>query len=170
MPDLQTYFPIATATASGSASSITFNSISQIYTDLLLVCNIGYGSLGANTGYIQYQVGNGSVDTGNNYSYTYIKGDGSSATTGRAASAPYINVFPAVTGTNRVILNTFFQNYSNSVTYKMAITRTNESIETFASTASWRGTSAIDTLKIFDFSGYNFSNDSTFTLYGIKAA
>ena len=164
-----TMVALQTITASGSASQVTFTSIPQGYTDLYVVCNVGYASLGANTGYLQYRVGNGSLDTATNYSYTYLKGDGTSATSGRGPGAPYINIFASVTGTNRVIFNTSFQNYSNTTTYKTAITRTNESIDTYASVALWRSTAAINTLQVYDFSGYNFSSDSTFTLYGIAA-
>jgi hypothetical protein len=165
-----TYTPIATYTASGSVSQITFSSISGSYTDLYLVCDVAYASLGANTGYVVIQVGNGSVDTGSNYSYTYLQGNGSAASSGRGASAPYFNVFTAVTGSTRAMINTSLQNYSNTTTYKTALTRTNESADTTASVGLWRSTSAINTIKVYDVSGYNFSSNSTFTLYGIAAA
>ena len=171
MPAGSTYTPIATTTASGSVSQVTFSSISGSYTDLYLVCNVAYASLGANTGYVVMQVGNGSVDTGSNYSYTYVRGDGSAASSGRSSNATYVNVFTNVTGSNRVIINTSFQNYSNTTTNKSILSRTNDaSYDTSASIALWRSTSAINTIKVYDVLGYNFSSNSTFTLYGIASA
>lgn len=166
-----TYDCIATTTTNGSVSSVTFSSISGSYTDLYLVCDIAYASLGANTGYVLYQVGNGSVDTGTNYSYTWIVGNGSTAVSGRGSGAPYIDGLTQVTGTNRVILNISLQNYSNTTTNKTFLQRVNDaSKNTLAVVGLWRSTSAINTIKVYDISNYNFSSNSTFTLYGIKAA
>jgi hypothetical protein len=165
-----TYEPIATTTASGSASSVTFSSVSGSYTDLYLVCDVSYASLGANTGYVVIQVGNGSVDTGTNYSYTWLRGNGSSATSSRGTSAPYFDGLTAITGTNRGNLLVNFQNYSNTTTNKTAVYRVNDNANVNAVVGLWRSTSAINTIKIYDASSYNFSSNSTFTLYGIKAA
>lgn len=67
-----TYEPIATTTASGSSSSITFSSISSAYTDLVLVANASVTS-GSDTAILRF---NG--DTGSNYSRTFLSGNGSS--------------------------------------------------------------------------------------------
>jgi hypothetical protein len=167
----KTYEPIATYTATGSVSSYTFTSIPSTYTDLILVCNFAYASLGANTGYPLIRVGNGSVDSGSNYSFTYIKGDGSTASSGRASNGTYLNSVATVTGSDRYAAVFNFQNYSNTTTHKSVIHRIGSAAkETFACASLWRSTSAINTLQFYDFSGYNFSSDSTFTLYGIKAA
>ena len=61
---MSTYTPIASHTASGSESSITFSSIPQGYTDLVLVflgkVDSGSGDLGLRF----------NADTGSNYSTT----------------------------------------------------------------------------------------------------
>jgi hypothetical protein len=166
-----TYTPIATTTTSGSVSQVTFSSISGSYTDLYLVCDIAYASLGANTGYVVYQVGNGSIDTNTVYSYTWLKGNGSAASSSRGSGAPYIDGLTEVTGTNRVQFKVNFQNYSNTTTFKTFLNRVDDaSKSTEAVVGLWRSTAAINTIKVSDASGYNFSSNSTFTLYGIAAA
>lgn len=166
-----TYTPIATQNGTGSSSSITFSSIPSGYTDLVLVCDIAYASLGANTGYTIMRVGNGSVDTTSNYSWTTLTGNGSAASSGRASSQAYLNLLTAVTGTNRTIVNASIQNYSNTTTNKTMLVRTNQSsVDTTAAVELWRSTSAINTIQIYDFSGYNFATTATFSLYGILAA
>jgi hypothetical protein len=166
-----TYTPIATANGTGSASSVTFSSIPSTYTDLVLVCDIAYASLGGNTGYTIMRVGNGSVDTGSNYSWTTLAGAGGVATSGRASSQTYLNLLNATTSTNRSIVNANLQNYSNTTTNKTMTIRTNQSfVDVVAGVELWRSTSAINTIQIYDFSGYNFATTATFTLYGVKSA
>lgn len=168
-----TYTPIASFVASGSASSITFSSIPSTYTDLVLVCNVTYSpaSLGANTGYLVFRVGNGSVDTGTNYSQTNLGGNGSTAASNRATNQTFGNLLTSITGSQMALTTASIQNYSNTTTYKTIINRTSEpSLEVEAEVILWRSTSAINIIQVYDYSGYNFSNTSTFTLYGIKAA
>lgn len=166
-----TYESIATANGTGSASSVTFSSIPSTYTDLVLVCDIAYASLGGNTGYTVMRVGNGSVDSGSNYSWSTLTGNGSAASSGRASSQTYFNLLNAVTSTNRSISNISLQNYSNTTTNKTMLIRTNQaSVDTTAAVELWRSTSAINTIQVYDFSGYNFATTATFTLYGVKSA
>jgi hypothetical protein len=48
--------------------------------------------------------------------------------------------------------------------------RVNDNANVNAVVGLWRSTSAINTIKIYDASSYNFSSNSTFTLYGIASA
>jgi hypothetical protein len=163
-----TYTPIATQTLSSAAASVTFSSISQSYTDLIVVFN-GSGSATAN--YFM-QLGNGSIDTSSNYSTTVLDGDGSSV-----YSARYTNDtvgvradYWATASTNMKQTIFQIQNYSNTTTYKTVLMRSSlPANETVATVGLWRSTSAINTLKIYPLSG-NFNTGSTFTLYGIAAA
>lgn len=168
-----TYTPIETRTLGSAQTSVTFNSISQSYTDIVLVAKISIPS-GAAFG---VQVGNGSVDTGSNYSFTNIVGNGSTATSGRGTSASYIsftqgNQFAPTTLNNTFILN--FQNYSNSSTYKTILQRASvtETSTGFASSTVglWRSPSAINTINFYCQPSFTFDTGSTFTLYGIAAA
>ena len=162
-----TYEAIATSTLGSAQSTITFTSISQSYTDLIAIFN------GSNSGTTQYflQVGNGSIDTGSNYSTAGLTGNGSSP-----LSTSYSNETVGVradlyaTGGGN-IKNTIFQlnNYSNSNIFKTILIRSSLPVsETVACAGLWRSTSAINTVRL-TCSGGNFETGSTFTLYGIKA-
>ena len=165
MPAGSTYTPIATYTSSGNATSYTFTSIPQTYTDLILV--ISGWSDDATT--VAIQVGNGSVDTGSNYSWTYVLGNGSSAVSGRLSNSTYVLGGDIATTPSTDI--THFQNYSNTSTYKTTISRgAAAALNTYASVSLWRSTAAINTIKAYLASPRYFANGTTFTLYGIQAA
>lgn len=164
-----TYTPIATQTLVATSSGVTFSSISGSYTDLVLVSQNYMNGSQAN---LFIQVGNGSVDTGTNYSETYLSGSGTAASSGRDTSQSRIfftNVsYPQTTTFNMSIHN--FQNYANTTTYKTILSRSNNSaIGTDAVVGLWRSTSAINTIKIYP-SNNAFEIGSIFTLYGIAAA
>lgn len=161
-----TYVPIATTTLSSAAASYTFSSISSAYTDLVLVFN-GYASTGTQN--INIQVGNTSIDTATNYSYTILYGTGTAAGSSRAATqSSIVLAYPQSTqGTNAIVQ---IQNYSNTTTYKTLLSRgNNAAYEIDATVGLWRSTAAIDTIKL-NISAGNFVIGSTFTLYGIAAA
>jgi len=171
MPAGSTYSTIATTTLGSAASSYTFSSIPTTYTDLVLIVN-EFNATATNTSF-QFQVGNGSVDTGANYSLTEIYGTGSAAGSDRASNdtAAYFNgpgIGTSTTTPNVYITN--FMNYSNTTTFKTFIGRggsTNKN--TVATVNLWRSTSAINAIKIFQ-SANNMAAGTTLTLYGITAA
>jgi len=162
MPAGKTYTPIATTRVTTSSNAVTFSNISSAYTDLVLVCNL----LDTSNNQIAIQVGNGSVDTGSNYSNTRLIGNGTAASSSRnsAASYMYMGISGTVFGT--CLFN--FQNYSNTTTFKTVLGRTGHSNYDVETTVGlWRSTSAINTIKIY---GFTDISGSTFTLYGILAA
>ena len=173
-----TYEPIATTNGTGSSATVTFSNIPQTYTDLILIARPDQPKSGECDMWIR--VGNGSVDTGSNYSGTFLNGNGTSAASRRETSvskwrAEYYG-YPATTigNTNNIIQ---FMNYSNTTTYKTALIRANSAATGVdAIVQLWRSTSAINTISLnlstLGFSGTerNFSANTTFTLYGIKAA
>ena len=162
MPAGSTYTPIATTTTSGSASSYTFTSIPSTYTDLVLVIQ---GSADASTT-VALRV-NG--DTGSNYSFTYIYGNGSSATSSRGTSQTNMISNDITTSQSTGIAQ--FMNYSNTTTNKTVLTRGGAAdISTLGNVNLWRNTAAITSITVFLASPRTFSNGSTFTLYGIAAA
>jgi hypothetical protein len=163
-----TYEPIATTTLGSSQSSVTFSSISGSYTDLIAVFN------GSHDGTTQYfmQVGNGSADTGSNYSTTVLDGTGSSAVSGRYSndSSGIRPDYYATGGGNKKMSIFQLQNYSNTTTYKTVLVRSAlPASEVVATVNLWRSTSAINVVKFTCTAGY-YESGSTFTLYGIKAA
>ena len=161
-----TYEPIATSTLGTATPTVTFGSISGTYTDLVLVVNSATGSNDIDM-YIQV-----NSDTATNYSWTRLVGTGAVAVSSRASSSSLGfrvgNMSGSNVGQNNAIV--YFQNYSNTTTYKTVLSRGNNPanlVEAFS--GLWRSTAAITAIDIKTQSG-NFSVGSTFTLYGIKAA
>jgi hypothetical protein len=164
----KTYEPIATTTLGSATASVTFSSISGSYTDLVLVMNPAAASL---TNVLTCQVGNGSIDTGSNYSNTYLAASGT-VQSGRYTSQTFWYASFELLTTN-FSQNSIMQflNYSNTTTYKTSLTRYNEaSAGVGAYVNLWRSTSAINTIRLAIAGGTNFVSGSTFTLYGIAAA
>lgn len=158
-----TYTPIATQTLGSNTNSVTFNSISQSYTDLILIYS------GANTSNADFrmQVGNGSVDTGSNYSRTYMFGYSGGVLTGRETNGTYWTASSYAIRTNAIIQ---IMGYSNTTTYKTALVRNDVSTDiTYTASNLWRSTAAINTITITQ-PTHNFVAGSVFTLYGITAA
>jgi hypothetical protein len=167
MAAANTYVSIATQTLGSAAASVTFSSISGAYTDLVLVWS-GTATTGNQDVYLQ--VGNGSVDTGSNYSFTILMGDGTSAASYRAATQTKIISEYHGTATNPSVIIYNFMNYANTSTYKTVLARTNSASNgTGATVGLWRSTSAINTITLST-SGSTFIANSTFSLYGIVAA
>lgn len=163
----QTYTPIATTTIASTTNTVTFTSIPNTYTDIILVMG---GSM-AVTANMFIRVGNGSLDSGSNYSITEITGTGTAATSTRLSSqTEYMLTQGAYFQGNEqsnIIVN--FQNYSNNTTYKSWIHRSNT--PTYGTTLGvglWRSTSIINQISLYGIQNYNVG--STVTLYGIKSA
>lgn len=164
-----TYVALKSTTLTGTATSVTLSSIPSGYTDLVLVANMTMSSP-SGIAYIVGQVGNGSVDTGNNYSFTIMYGDGSSTVSYRDANKNYFQCDTYMTGTTTTVLTMHFQNYANTSVNKTFIGRSsNASKNASAIVNLWRSTSAINTIKLYDYSGNSFAAGSTFTLYGVAA-
>jgi hypothetical protein len=158
-----TYEPIATQTLGSAAASVTFSSIPSTYTDLVLVINPTMASNADVT-----IIFNG--DTANNYSSTYLSGNGTTASSSRFSTFPKIYLDSINTGTGIVQYNVSIMNYSNATTYKTALARfASAGVGTQATVGLWRSTAAITSMTITG-DTVNFTTGSTFTLYGIKAA
>jgi len=167
MPAGSTYTPIATTTIPNTTTAnYTFSSIPSSYTDLILVQSVGNNSgSGANGVRINY-----NSDTGSNYSWTYLVGNGSSGSSGRNSNATYYDIGLDNNTTNFTVIITQVMNYANTTTFKTAISRSAAASNELSGNASlWRSTSAINSITITKADG-NFKQGSTFTLYGIAAA
>lgn len=159
-----TYEPIATNTLSG-AGVITFNSIASSWSDLRLVI-LSTGNMG-NIG-LRF-----NSDSGTNYSYTQIRGNGSVASSDRATAQNYAYITNLISNiTAPALVTTDIFSYTGS-TYKTLLSQTaadlNGSGETNAFVNLWRSTAAVTSISITCNSGA-FAAGTTATLYGIKAA
>jgi hypothetical protein len=157
----QTYEPIATQTLGSATNSVTFSSISGSYTDLVLVFN---GTVSAN----QYVALRLNSDTGSNYSWTRVDGNGSTAQSSRGTSTTFGRLGIG-DPTNRTLTISQFMNYSNTTTNKTVLSRSNTDF-VGALVNLWRNTAAITSITVLTTTADTFTVGSTFTLYGIKAA
>ena len=163
-----TYEPIATQTLSTAAASVTFSGIPQTYTDLILVTNVK--CVGADSN--MRATFNG--DTGNNYSTTYLDGDGSTATSSRTTNQAVATI--GYVDTSDVSTNIIqLQSYSSDNVNKTVLVRAASAVRGLSSAIVnlWRDTDAINSITLDCYGGgsaRNFESGSTFTLYGIKAA
>lgn len=158
-----TYSQIATTTLGSATASYTFTSIPSTYTDLFLVLS-GSASAGSS---VFIRVGNGSIDSGSNYSRTGMQGDGTSASSYRGSNETQMTFdwFSTVIG----VSNIHFLNYSNTTTNKTILYRGGwANTSTHAGVGLWRSTSAINQIQVGSYS-YNMNSGTTISLYGIKA-
>ena len=169
-----TYVALATQTLSTTATSVTFSSIPQGYTDLMFITNTFTSGTATFRG-LTLQIGNGTVDTGINYSDTYLSGNGTAASSSGRSSAGYMEG-PQDSSTTVPSTGIFnFMNYANTTTFKTTITRESRSNANVAARVNlWRSTSAINIITIYspDLGSVltPFAAGSTFSLYGIASA
>ena len=163
---------ISAQTLASSASSVTFSSIPDTYTDLVLKISarsdrsgnnayLGITFNGSTSGYtdtnLQLSTGGPSSSryTGNAKSYVYYGATGSGATS---------NTF---SNTEIVIPNYLTPNTKPFASH--AASENNTSSAQMSVTASlWSNTSAITSIDIVEVGGNNFVSGSTFYLYGIS--
>lgn len=162
-----TYEKIASTTLGTAASDITFNSISSAYTDLRLV--IVCTTVSETNMCLQF-----NSDTGTNYSTTFLRGNGSTATSARlsnwdsvildtptatSTTIPHLftaDIFSYAGGTRKTVLGTMSADRSGSGGVNISV-------------SLWRDTSAISTIKVYA-AGANLKTGSIATLYGILKA
>jgi len=169
-----TYTLIASNTVgSGGVSSVTFSSIPATYTDLLVKL-----SGRCTTGTTRNLYMNLNSDTGSNYPFRFLYGNGSSAGSSNSTSEGFSDVaWVGYLGGSTITASTFgnveiyIPNYAGA-TYKSISSDSvyeNNATAAYASmhAAIWNSTSAITSLTLKANSG-NLAEFSTATLYGIS--
>jgi TPP-dependent trihydroxycyclohexane-1,2-dione (THcHDO) dehydratase len=159
----KTYEPIATTTLSAGTATVTFSSIPQTYTDLIVVLN----GRTDNDENIRLQF---NSDTTNNYSVIALYGNGSTVTSNFQSNVASIGVGGVSSGSDEqgtVIIQIF--NYSNTTTNKTVLSRANNSTYVQLRVGMRRSTQAISAITLTA-DAITFLSGATFTLYGIKAA
>jgi hypothetical protein len=156
------YTALANVTLGSTASSVTFSSISQAYRDLVLV--ITASSVG-NT--LALQLNN---DTGSNYSWVTMGGNGSTATSTSQSGNSYatLNRQAIMDGvTASFVIN--IMDYSATDKHKTILNRADKAASgTDASANRWASTSAATSVTVIAPS-WSLSSGSTFALYGVSA-
>jgi len=163
-------FKIADTTVGSPVNTISFSNIPSGYTDLKVVfslrndvaspqgtCNIRFNS-----------------DTGNNYTYRRLYGNGSSAAsdTGAATNNLAFTFLVGATATSNTFSNweLYIPNYTSSNYKSMSFDAAHETNSTTAYltmyAALWSNSSAISSIVCETF-GQNFVTNTTVTLYGV---
>ena len=181
------YESISTVTVpAGGSSSIEFTSIPTTYKHLQIrgIARIADSS---DYGYLGLQTGNGSYDTGNNYSFHTLGGDGVSATAASAASQNNIRV-GSILPSGVMSSNVFgiwvidILDYANTSKYKTirdlgghdnngtGSLSNGQKGNIVLTSGSWQSTSAINQIKLYGYgaTSNNLVQYSSFALYGVK--
>lgn len=167
-----TYEPIATTTGTGSSTTITFLTIPQTYTDLVLV----YSDINAQTTDVGIRF---NTDSGSNYGRNVTFADlsgGAQSFRNAPGNAVYTTYRDLASTSDKLVFGvTHIMSYSNSTTVKPCFTRTQTvggvgPHTTMMIGSTWFATPApitrIDVFSILN----NFTTTCKFSLYGIAAA
>ena len=165
--------PIATVTLNTATATITFSDIPQNYEHLqvrVIARDTGAAS-------IRQIYGRFNSDSGTNYSWHDLEGDGTSVTvyTGTNANKFWCFYYPTPTQTANVFNGGVIDilDYANTNKYKtvrsLGGVDLNGSGEISLSSGSWRSTSAINSITLLA-EQTAFAQYSSFALYGIKRA
>ena len=168
--------PIATTLLAASATNVTFSSIPQTYKHLQI-------RILGKTDRATYSIDSAKFqlngDTGSNYAWHRIVGDGASAASYAGTSTAFMQADGmAAQGTSifgAMIVDIL--DYSNVYKFKTArmLGGEDENGTTYGggviafNSSLWQNTAAVTSIKIFPGAGTNFLTNSRFSLYGVKA-
>jgi hypothetical protein len=166
-----TYVELRTTPVVTATPSVTFDLTGITgYTDLRIVATVrSTRSALSDTFYMRL---NG--DTGSNYGWTNMRGDGSSATTGRLANVVGLGIAEVIAANQTAgifnVVTTDLMNYSSTATHKTTLSRSSVSASYGAEAwvSAWRNTAAVTSMTLFMANGSNIEAGSTFSLYGIS--
>lgn len=161
-----TYEPIATTTLGSAQSTITFNSISSSYTDLILVIS-GQATSALN---VLLRYNNDSTAL---YSYANLRGNGSSAFSSRVTGATSVQISNNdLSATQPTFYKVSIFSYAGSTNKTCLVEYASDRNGTGyveRTVGLYQSTTAVSRLDILTDTS-TFITGSTFTLYGIKAA
>lgn len=155
-----TYIALATLTASGGETSVTFSSIPASYRDLVLIIKTTSAS-------ITNQLLRINGDSGSNYSYVTMTGDSGGASSGSGTLTSALLTQSSKTDNFSI---TQLMDYSATDKHTTLLSRqkdgTDEQVHGYA--GRWANTAAVTSLEIRT-SSNSYASGSTFSLYGIEA-
>ena len=155
----------------GGLASITFSSIPQTYTDLVIAVSVRSSQSGTDPDGLGMQF---NSDAANNYTQRQLYGTGTA--TGSSSSTQNFIYFGPVTGSSNTAnafgsATVYIPNYTSN-RYKSisvdSVTENNASAASAGIRANiWNSTDAINSIRIYDFVTGNLVQYSTVTLYGV---
>ena len=172
-PSFGSYESIQTYTVgSGGTGTITFSSIPSTYKHLQLRMIARCGSTASGGNYVNMRF-NG--DSGSNYSYHALQGDGASATAAGLASQNTVylqriannNDASSINGALIVDLLDYTDTNKYSTVRNLGAYDANGSGRVYLSSSVWMNTAAISSIVLTP-EASTFSEFSSFALYGIK--
>ena len=158
-----TYTPLATITLTSSSSSVTFSSIPATYRDLVLVASpisSTTSNLTTNTRF--------NSDSGSNYSFVLMRGDGSSATSTSGTATGIQGIITRANTVRKSLTIMQIMDYSATNKHKSVISRVDAEFATQALAERWANTAAITSINI-SVTASSFGVGTSFELYGIAA-
>jgi hypothetical protein len=173
---MATYTLISSNVLTASAASVTFSSIPATYTDLVL-------RISARSSTFQQAVDvtfNGDTPaSGTSYSFVYLRGNGSAASSSLTGSTSSVNVVGGQDQSNYTA-NTFsnfefyipnYNSTSNKPVSSFTAAENNNATTWFINTVAglYRNATALTSILLTPTSG-NFASTSSFYLYGISNA
>jgi hypothetical protein len=174
------YESIATVTVgSGGAANVEFTSIPSTYTHLQIRAFSKTNRSDATTDILKLNV---NADTGTNYSWHTLGGNGSTAFVDKASTTSYIRLdwtAGSGTGSSNVFGVSIIDilDYANTNKYKtfktlmgVDLNSGDTSSRIYFESGLWQSTSAITSIKFTQLDGTQFTQYSHFALYGIKSA
>jgi len=163
------YESIATVSGTGSSGTITFSSIPSTYKHLQI--RASYQASTTDNPYMR--VGGGSIDSGGNYSWHHLFGNGAAVNQNGngSQSFTYFGYSQNSTNPNAGIIDILdYASTSKNKTFRILAGQDNNGGgEVALWSGSWQNSStAIGTISLI--TAGTFSTDSRFALYGIKGA
>jgi len=163
------FFKIATVTASGSQSSVTFSSIPSTYKSLQLRILANDGGAGACSL-------NFNSDSGTNYAFHRLYGNGSLVSANGTASTTSLSYNSPSGSLSNIYAAAIVDIIDYASTSKYKTVKTFAGVDNnggatslaYLTSGLWQSTSAITSITITDQQGNNWTSSSTFTLYGIS--
>lgn len=161
------YESIATVNVTSATANIDFTSIPSTYTHLQLRMLVQEP-----IDTVALQI---NSDTGNNYSWHSLLGDGGAVAAGAASTTNmiYVATTYGTSGSNFAVAVVDILDYANTNKFKTVRSLTgNDNNSSFSKvglySGLWQSTSAITTLRVRSRTSGNFAQYSQVALYGIK--
>lgn len=162
-------FKIASTTVESPATSVTFSSIPQVYTDLILK-TCARATASSFDKRLNVLFNNNSA----NYSIRAIYGIGSTVVSYSTTLAGYVGSIPGSSTTANSFGNSevYIPNYAGSTNKSYSVDSVNETNDATNNRIDllaglWSDTTAISSIVINTNDGTSFNTNSTFTLYGV---
>lgn len=156
--------PLQNITLGSNQTSIVFGSLPSTYKDLRIVVQ---GQLTASSNYFKL---NFNGDSGNNYNYVFMRGNGSATLSTAVSNDASIYQTPSsISADTNTMITADVMDYSATDKHKSTLTRSHtDGVYVWAIAGRWANTSAITSVTIAAFSG-SLKAGSTFALYGVVA-